>query len=83
MLDFDLADGLEAIPGIDAGGTPWSAALVLVRIFTEPIGLLELPLSLDGICVDELALAISRELGEEVRSRMDACGLQWTGRCPN
>ena len=82
ILDIDLADGLEAIPGIDEAGTPCSAALVLVRIFTEPIGILNLSLSRDGVGVEELALAISSQLGEEVRSRVSSCGLRWTGHVP-
>jgi glycosyltransferase involved in cell wall biosynthesis len=82
ILELDLADGLEAIPGIDASGTPWSAALVLVRVFTEPIGILTLALSPEGIGVEELALAISSELGEEVESRVRSCRLQWSGHVP-
>ncbi len=82
ILDVDLADGLEATPGIDAFGVPWTAALVLVRMFTEPIGVLNLPLSPEGLGPEQLALAISRELGDEVRSRLASCGLPWTGRVP-
>jgi glycosyltransferase involved in cell wall biosynthesis len=43
---------------------------------------LKLPLAFDGIGAEELALAISSELGEEVRIRMHACGLPWTGQVP-
>ncbi len=82
ILELELADGLEAIPGIDPCGTPWSAALVLVRVFTEPIGILAMTVSPEGIAVEELALAISSELGEEVGSRLSACGLQWSGHVP-
>jgi glycosyltransferase involved in cell wall biosynthesis len=82
ILDVDLANGLVAIPGIDAFGSPWTAALVLVRVFTEPIGVLNLALSAEGLGPELLALAISRELGDEVRSRLSSCGLAWTGRVP-
>lgn len=82
ILDVDLADRLEDIPGVDAAGGRWTAALVLVRMFTEPIGVLELPLSADGVSVERLALAISHELGDEVASRVSSCGLQWTGHVP-
>ncbi len=83
ILDVDLADGLDAIPGIDQAGAPWTAAQVLVRMFTEPIGVLELALSPDGIDVERLALVISLELGDEVASRLRSCGLQWTGLVPS
>ena len=82
ILDVDLADGLEPIAGIDPDGIPWSAALVLVRMFTEPLSMLMLALPPDGISADELALAISSGLGEEVAGRMRSCGLEWTGRVP-
>jgi glycosyltransferase involved in cell wall biosynthesis len=82
ILDLDLADGLEPISGIDPDGAPWSAALVLVRMFTEPLSMLMLALPPAGISVEELGLAISSGLAEEVASRMRACGLEWTGRVP-
>jgi glycosyltransferase involved in cell wall biosynthesis len=82
ILDVDLADGLEATPGVDAFGAPWTAAQVLVRMFTEPIGALNLPLSGEGLGAEQLALAISSELEDEVRSRMISCGLPWAGRVP-
>lgn len=82
ILERDPADGLEAIPGRDPGGVPWTAALVLVRIFTQPIGVLQLPISTEGIDVEELALAIGMEFGGEVGRLMNACGLEWTGTVP-
>jgi glycosyltransferase involved in cell wall biosynthesis len=82
ILEQDLADGLVAIAGVDAGGTPWTAALVLLRVFTEPIGVLKLPITLDGISVEELALAIPPGLAEQIRIRMSASGLPWTGHVP-
>ncbi len=82
ILDVDLADGLKETPGVDAFGAPWTAALVLVRMFTEPIGALNLALSEEGLPPEQLALAISRELGDEVRSRLVSCGLPRTGGVP-
>jgi glycosyltransferase involved in cell wall biosynthesis len=82
ILDVDLAYGLEPIPGVDRDGAPWSAALVLVRIFTEPLAMLMLALGPDGISAQELALAISAQLSEQLASRISACGLEWTGRVP-
>lgn len=82
MIDLDLADGVEPIAGADSSAHPWTAALVLVRIFTEPIGLLRLPLTAEGISVEKLASAISLKLGGEVARRISDCGLPWTGQTP-
>jgi GT2 family glycosyltransferase len=57
-------------------------ALVLVRLFTEPIGMLSLALTEDGLTADELAREIVSELGPELRDRFEDCGLPWTGSLP-
>lgn len=57
-------------------------ALVLVRIFDEPIGVLSEPLTAGGLDRDKLAEAIVREVGPALRERIEECGLSWTPELP-
>ncbi|MGO8907174.1 MAG: glycosyltransferase [Solirubrobacteraceae bacterium] len=82
MLDVDLADGLQAIPDVDDSGAIWTSALVLVRVFTEPIGVVELAIPAGGVGADDLARAIGMELEMQVRERIVASGLAWGGSVP-
>ncbi|HUB36546.1 MAG TPA: glycosyltransferase [Solirubrobacteraceae bacterium] len=83
ILDVDVAEGLPAIPGHDEHGRRWSAALVLVRVFTEPVGVLELAPPADGVSARELARAIASTLGGRVGARILAAGLEWQGDVPS
>jgi GT2 family glycosyltransferase len=67
--------GIPAIPGRGAA----TDALVLVRIFSEPIGMLRRILPIGGFTPSELAREIVRELGPELRERLEDAGLSWTG----
>ena len=78
VVDCDVAAG---VPGI-AAPRDGTLALVLVRVFSEPIGLLSEPLSAEGLEPHELAGAIVRELEPQLRERMEDCGLSWTGELP-
>lgn len=75
VLDCELADG---VPRID-GGTSSTRALVLVRIFTEPIGLLSLTVPPEGLDPEQLARAIASEYAPQLRERLQECGTPFAG----
>ena len=78
VVDCDVCVGIPAVAAPRAG----AQALVLVRVFSEPIGLLCETLSASGLDPHELAGAITRELEPQLRERMEDCGLSWTGELP-
>ena len=69
------------VPAI-AAPAPGVTALVLVRLFSEPIGMLSLTLSERGLEPAELAAEIAAELGSELRERFADCAIAWTGSLP-
>jgi hypothetical protein len=69
------------VPAI-AAPAPGMTALVLVRLFSEPIGMLSLTLSERGLEPAELAAEIAGELGSELRQRFADCAIAWTGSLP-
>jgi glycosyltransferase involved in cell wall biosynthesis len=82
LLECDIADGLEPLAALDEHGAPWTGVEVLVRAFTEPIGVLRLPMGNEGIGAEELAEAIVAQLGAVVADRVEGCGLSWAGALP-
>jgi glycosyltransferase involved in cell wall biosynthesis len=69
------------VPAI-AATAPGMTALVLVRMFSEPIGMLSLALSERGLEPAELAAEIAGHLGVELRERFADCAIAWTGSLP-
>jgi glycosyltransferase involved in cell wall biosynthesis len=69
------------IPEI-AAPAPGAAALVIVRLFGEPLGALSLTLSGSGMTPAELAEEILSELSWDLRLRFANAGLPWTGTLP-
>jgi glycosyltransferase involved in cell wall biosynthesis len=57
-------------------------AFVLIRVFSEPIALLELTLPVAGLSAAELAVEIAARLAPQLRERFEDCGLAWTGEIP-
>jgi glycosyltransferase involved in cell wall biosynthesis len=78
VLECELSDSVPAILEHTAG----THMFVIVRLFSEPIGLLSRTLPPDGLQADELASLIVDELGTELRPRIEDCGLRWTGELP-
>jgi glycosyltransferase involved in cell wall biosynthesis len=76
--ECDVAEGIHPIAaqGCD------TQALVLVRVFTEPLGVLTESLTADGIRTGDLTRAIVREFEPELRKRFADCGLPWDGQLP-
>jgi GT2 family glycosyltransferase len=78
VVDCELSVGVPQIPA----PAPDATALVLVRLFGEPIATLHLTLPKDGLTAAQLADAIHRELGIELRARLADCAIGWTGSVP-
>lgn len=78
IVECEVAEGIPAI----ASPRPGTPALVLVRIFTEPVGMLRLPLPAQGLTPPELSRAIVAELEPELRARLEDCGLRLAGELP-
>jgi glycosyltransferase involved in cell wall biosynthesis len=78
VADCDVAAGIPRIAAARDG----AQALVLVRVFGEPIGMLSERLSAQGLEPHELAAAMVRELEPQLRERIEESGLTWTGELP-
>ncbi len=78
VAECDVADGIPSIPAPRAG----IEALILVRVFTEPIGVLNETLPTAGLSAADLAHAITLALEPQLRERLEECGLEWTGELP-
>jgi glycosyltransferase involved in cell wall biosynthesis len=78
VVDCELSDGVPALPASAAAGT----ALVLVRLFGEPLGMLSTTVPPGGLAAREVASAIAGRLEPELRTRIEECGLTWTGQLP-
>lgn len=76
-----LVTECEVSLGIDPLHTPRPdmRAMVLVRIFGEPIAMLSLIVPAGGLPAPELAAAIVAECEPALRDRMQDAGLPWTG----
>jgi glycosyltransferase involved in cell wall biosynthesis len=80
--ELDIADGLTDIPGADADGLAWTGGRVLVRCFTEPVGILQLDIPAEGIPVAAIAKALDNQLGDRLRSKLRESGVDVNGALP-
>jgi GT2 family glycosyltransferase len=78
VAECDVAEGIPAIAASCAG----VRALMLVRMFSEPVGMTAELVPADGMCSDEFARVIARELGPQLRERFVECGLNWDEELP-
>jgi GT2 family glycosyltransferase len=78
VAECDIAEGVPAIPA----PRPDIPALVLVRLFDEPIAMLDLTLPGDGLSAAGLAGEIVAALAPKLSRRFEECGLAWTGELP-
>jgi GT2 family glycosyltransferase len=78
VVECEIAENIPAIASHGAG----TRASVLVRLFSEPIGLISAPLPAAGTSPQELARMIVDELEHDLRQRFVECGLTWTGALP-
>lgn len=80
--EFDVIEGLVDIPGHDARGLRWTAGQLLVRCFTEPIGLLQFDLPAEGLSAPDLSVVLEKQLGGRVRSKLHQAGVDIEGALP-
>ncbi len=78
VAECDVAESIPALEAPRAG----VQALVLVRLFTEPIGTLMVTLPEGGLGASQLAEAIVSEFEPQLGSRLEECGLAWEGGLP-
>jgi GT2 family glycosyltransferase len=78
VVECELSTEVPSITAPARGTT----ALVLVRLFGEPLGMLSLDLSESGLPAAELADEIAAELGPELRERFADCAIGWTDSLP-
>lgn len=77
-LDVDVADGIPGIPEQPIARSA-ACAWVLVRMHTEPLGIVLVPVPSGGLSASELADSIERELGDTLKARASECRAQWQG----
>ena len=78
VAECDIAEGIPAIPSPRVG----MPALVLVRMFSEPLGTLTEQLPADMMGPSDLAGAIVRKFEPRLQERFAECGLVWDGQLP-
>ena len=78
IVQCELYSGVPAIER----NVPQATALVLVRLFTEPIGLLSLTPGEHGLTAAQVAQEIVAEFGSQLRERFLDCDIPWTGSLP-
>lgn len=78
VTQFDVAEGIPAIAAPRSG----VEALVVVRLFSEAIGILTEVLPAEGIGPSDLARMTVREFESELRERFADCGLAWDDQLP-
>ncbi|WP_305790192.1 glycosyltransferase [Symbioplanes lichenis] len=81
VLDLDLAQPLPAVPAIGTDGRRIERAWALVRLFTEPLGTVLVPVPEHGLAPADLRRAIESELADELASR-GLAGVPETGVTP-
>jgi GT2 family glycosyltransferase len=74
VTEVDLADGLPALPAVDAIGQPVGGAFVLFRVFSEPVAGLWVAVPDAGLSPEELGRAADTQAGHELRARLCAAG---------
>jgi GT2 family glycosyltransferase len=82
VREIELSKPLRRIPAADASGRTPHEVWVLVRLFTEPLGLVRIAMPATGISPLRLAVAVDRQFGEKIRSRVTEAGGQLSGGVP-
>jgi GT2 family glycosyltransferase len=76
--DCDVASGIDAIPGLGHA----VQLMLVVRVFTEPIGVIERTLPPSGLSSRELADQIASSFEAALRERLDDAGVAWLDELP-
>lgn len=75
IVDMDVANGLADIPAVNADGVLRDRAWVLIRIFGEPVGTLQLPIDGQFLPARQIADAAGEAFGPVIRDRVAAAGV--------
>ncbi len=76
MLEVELSRPIPAAPGIDERtGRRYRRALSLVRLHTQPLGLIPIPLGEYGLSAEDYACVIHAALASEITVHVRADGL--------
>lgn len=76
VLEVEISQPIPAVPAIEAAtGRHYQRALALVRLHTQPLGLVHLRLNDDGLSAEEHAREIWRNLAQEVIKHLRQDGL--------
>jgi glycosyltransferase involved in cell wall biosynthesis len=78
LAECEISDGIFSVPDARHG----EMVVILVRLFTEPLGLVKAIAPADGLDSDVLAGVIVRELEPQLQDRFSECGLVWDGKLP-
>lgn len=71
VADVELADGVPALPARGADGARRGRAWLLVRLHSEPLGMVTLPLG-DGRAAADVAAAVWARCADAIRARWPA-----------
>jgi GT2 family glycosyltransferase len=74
VRDIEMSEPLPHLAARDDAGRRVSQAWLLIRLFTEPLGLLTVDLPEEGLTAAALGLAIERRYGLAVRERVARAG---------
>lgn len=71
IMEIDLAEPVPFVASLDeTSGSAYGTALVLVRLFTEPLGIVRIPLEEPGAAPEAVARAIRDELRPHLVERL-------------
>jgi glycosyltransferase involved in cell wall biosynthesis len=74
VRDLELSEPVPALPERDALGRRIGEVWLLVRLFSEPLGLLCLDLPDGGLPAERVAQAIAERFGAQIKDRVAAAG---------
>lgn len=78
VAECDVAEGIPAI-NVPCAGV---RAFLLVRIFSEPVGMVDVMIPADSMSPGDLAGVVVHELEPQLRDRFIECGLPWDDKLP-
>jgi O-antigen biosynthesis protein len=92
VLSVELSEGTPPVAADgSAGGAPYAAVQVLVRLHGQPLGLLRIPLPADGLTAEKHGAMIVQQLGRSINQHLERDGLHrfptvpapasWNGPC--
>jgi GT2 family glycosyltransferase len=81
VLDVDVANGIPSVPAV-SGDRRIERAWMLVRVFTEPLGVMMVDVPDTGLAQYRVATEIERRFGAQIGPRVAAAGGDGTAALP-